>query len=165
MLDNLKTGLRAAIKKIVSSSGIDEELIKQLANDVLKSLLAADVKIDLALRIAENLKQRSINENPPPGLSRKDHIIKILYDELAGLLGKENNFEFKAGKLNKVLMLGIQGSGKTTVTGKLAKFLTKQGYKVGVIGADTYRPGALVDRKSTRLNSSHSQQSRMPSSA
>jgi signal recognition particle subunit SRP54 len=54
MLDNLKTGLRAAIKKIVSSSGIDEELIKQLANDVLKSLLAADVKIDLALRIAEN---------------------------------------------------------------------------------------------------------------
>jgi len=147
MLDNLKTGLRAAIKKIVSSSGVDEELIKQLANDVLKSLLAADVKIDLALRIAENLKQRSINETPPPGLSRKDHIIKILYDELAGLLGKENNFEFKPGKLNKVLMLGIQGSGKTTVTGKMAKFLTKQGYKVGVIGADTYRPGALVQLK------------------
>lgn len=59
-------------------------------------------------------------------------------------MGKENNFEFKPGKLNKVLMLGIQGSGKTTVTGKMAKFLTKQGYKVGVIGADTYRPGALV---------------------
>ena len=89
MLDNLKTGLRAAIKKIVSSSGVDEELIKQLANDVLKSLHNADVKIDLAIRIAENLKQRSLNENPPPGLSRKDHIIKILYDELAGLLGKE----------------------------------------------------------------------------
>lgn len=147
MLDNLKTGLRAAIKKIVSSSGIDEELIKQLANDVLKSLLSADVKIDLAIRIAENLKKRSLEETPPPGLSRKDHIIKILYDELAGLLGKENDFAFQPGKLNKVLLLGIQGSGKTTITGKLAKFLTKQGYKVGVIGADTYRPGALVQLK------------------
>ncbi len=147
MLDNLKTGLRAAIKKIVNSSGVDEELIKQLANDVLKSLLTADVKTTLAIQIAENLKQRSLNETPPPGLSRKDHIIKILYDELAGLLGKENDFAFKPGKLNKVLMLGIQGSGKTTVTGKLAKFLTKQGYKVGVIGADTYRPGALIQLK------------------
>lgn len=147
MLDNLKTGLRAAIKKIVSSSGVDEELIKQLSNDVLKSLLSADVKIDLALKIAENLKQRSINETPPPGLSRKDHIIKILYDELAGLLGKENNFQFQPGKLNKILLLGIQGSGKTTAMGKLSKFLTKQGYKVGVIGADTYRPGALVQLK------------------
>lgn len=147
MLDNLKTGLRAAIKKIVNSSGVDEELIKQLANDVLKSLLSADVKTTLAIQIAENLKKRSLNETPPSGLSRKDHIIKILYDELAGLLGKENDFAFKPGKLNKVLMLGIQGSGKTTVTGKLAKFLTKQGYKVGVIGADTYRPGALVQLK------------------
>ncbi|MGQ0606001.1 MAG: signal recognition particle receptor subunit alpha [Candidatus Nitrosotenuis sp.] len=147
MLDNLKTGLRAAIKKIVNSSGVDEELIKQLANDVLKSLLTADVKTTLAIQIAENLKKRSLNETPPPGLSRKDHIIKILYDELAGLLGKENDFAFKPGKLNKVLMLGIQGSGKTTVTGKLAKFLTKQGYRVGVIGADTYRPGALVQLK------------------
>jgi signal recognition particle subunit SRP54 len=147
MLDNLKTSLRAAIKKIVNSSGVDEELIKQLANDVLKSLLSADVKTTLAIQIAENLKKRSLNETPPPGLSRKDHIIKILYDELAGLLGKENDFAFKPGKLNKVLMLGIQGSGKTTVTGKLAKFLTKQGYKVGVIGADTYRPGALVQLK------------------
>lgn len=147
MLDNLKTGLRAAIKKIVNSSGVDEELIKQLANDVLKSLLSADVKTTLAIQIAENLKKRSLTETPPPGLSRKDHIIKILYDELAGLLGKENDFSFKPGRLNKVLMLGIQGSGKTTVTGKLAKFLTKQGYKVGVIGADTYRPGALVQLK------------------
>lgn len=147
MLDNLKTSLRAAIKKIVNSSGVDEELIKQLANDVLKSLLSADVKTTLAIQIAENLKQRSLNESPPPGLSRKDHIIKILYDELSNLLGKENEFSFKPGKLNKVLMLGIQGSGKTTVAGKLAKFLTKQGYKVGVIGADTYRPGALVQLK------------------
>src|SRR3990170_452813 len=147
MLDNLKTNLRAAIKKIVNSSGIDEELIKELSKDVQRALLQSDVNVKLVLEITKNLEERSLKETPPPGLSRKDHIVKILYDELAKLLGNETEFSFKPGKLNKVLMLGIQGSGKTTVTGKLSKFLTKQGYKVGVIGADTYRPGALVQLK------------------
>ncbi len=147
MLDNLKTSLRAAIKKIVNSSGIDEELIKELAKDVQRALLQADVNVKLVLEISKNIEKRSLEESPPPGLSRKDHIVKILYDELAKLLGTETKFSFKAGKLNKVLMLGIQGSGKTSMTSKLAKFLTKQGYRVAVIGADTYRPGALIQLK------------------
>ena len=144
MLDNLKNGLRSAIKRIVNSSGIDEELIKELAKDVQRSLLQSDVNVKLVLEITKNLEERSLNETPPPGLSRKDHIVKILYDELSKLLGNDTEFHFKSGKINKVLMLGIQGSGKTTISSKLAKFLTRQGYRVGVIGADTYRPGALV---------------------
>lgn len=147
MLDNLKTNLRAAIKKLVNSSGIDEELIKELSKDVQRALLQSDVNVRLVLEITKKLEERSLNENPPPGLSRKDHIVKILYDELAKLLGNETEFSFKPGIMNKVLMIGIQGSGKTTITSKLAKFLTKQGYKVGVIGADTFRPGALVQLK------------------
>ncbi|MFQ6024890.1 MAG: signal recognition particle receptor subunit alpha [Nitrosopumilaceae archaeon] len=147
MLDNLKTSLRAAIKKIVNSSGIDEELIKELAKDVQRSLLQADVNVKLVLDISKNIEQRSLNETPPPGLSRKDHIVKILYDELAKLLGTETKFSFQPGTLNRVLMLGIQGSGKTSTTAKLAKFLTRQGYQVGVIGADTYRAGALTQLK------------------
>ena len=144
MLDNLKSSLRAAIKKIVSSSGVDEELIKELSKDVQRSLLQSDVNVKLVLEITKNIEDRSLNEKPPPGLSRKDHIVKILYDELAKLLGNDTEFHFKSGKINKVLMLGIQGSGKTTISSKLAKFLTKQGYRVGVIGAGTFRPGALV---------------------
>ncbi len=144
MLDSLKNSLRDAIKKIVKSSGIDEELIKELSKDVQRALLQSDVNVRLVLEITKQLEARSLNETPPPGLSRKDHIVKILYDELAKMLGKETDFDFKPGKQNKLIMLGIQGSGKTTVTAKLAKFLTKQGYTVGVIGADTYRPGALV---------------------
>jgi len=144
MLDNLKNNLRSAIKKIINSSGVDEELIKELAKDVQRALLQSDVNVKLVFQISKNLEERSLNETPPPGLSRKDHIVKILYDELQKLLGNETEFSFKPDKLNKVLMLGIQGSGKTTICSKLAKFLTKQGYKVGVIGADTYRPGALV---------------------
>lgn len=144
MLDGLKNNLRDAIKKIVKSSGIDEDLIKELSKDVQRALLQSDVNVRLVLEITKQLETRSLNETPPPGLSRKDHIVKILYEELAKLLGKETDFDFKPGKQNKIIMLGIQGSGKTTVTAKLAKFLTKQGYKIGVIGADTYRPGALV---------------------
>ena len=144
MLDNLKTSLRAAIKKIVNSSSVDEELIKELSKDIQRSLLQSDVNVKLVLEITKNIEYRSLNEKPPPGLSRKDHIVKILYDELAKLLGKDTEFHFKSGKINKILLLGIQGSGKTTVASKLARFLTKQGYRVGVIGADTFRPGALT---------------------
>jgi signal recognition particle subunit SRP54 len=144
MLDNLKDSLRGAIQKIIKSSGIDEELIKELSKDVQRALLQSDVNVRLVLEITKNLEERSLNETPPPGLSRKDHIVKILYDELSKLLGNETEFNFKPGKQNRVILLGIQGSGKTTVASKLAKFLTKQGYSVGVIGADTYRPGALV---------------------
>jgi len=144
MLDSLRNNLRDAIKKIVKSSGIDEGLIKELSKDVQRALLNSDVNVKLVFEITKKLEERSLHETPPPGLSRKDHIVKILYDELAKLLGKESNFDFKPEKQNKIIMLGIQGSGKTTVTAKLAKFLTKQGYTVGVVGADTYRPGALI---------------------
>jgi signal recognition particle subunit SRP54 len=144
MLDGLKDSLGAAIKKIVKSSGIDEELIKELSKDVQRALLQSDVNVRLVLEITKQLEERALNEAPPPGLSRKDHIVKILYDELSKLLGNESDFDFKPGKQNKIILLGIQGSGKTTIASKLAKFLTRQGYKVGVVGADTYRPGALV---------------------
>ncbi len=127
MLDNLKTNLRSAINKIVKSSGIDEELIKELSKDVQRALLQSDVNVRLVLEITKNLEERSLNETPPPGLSRKDHIVKILYDELSKLLGNEREFNFQSGKQNKVILVGIQGSGKTTVTSKLAMFLTKQG--------------------------------------
>ncbi|MBI1662533.1 MAG: signal recognition particle protein [Nitrosopumilus sp.] len=147
MLDGLKSSLGDALKKIVKSSGIDEELIKELSKDVQRALLQSDVNVRLVLEITKHLEERALNETPPPGLSRKDHIVKILYDELSNLLGNESEFDFKPGKQNKIILLGIQGSGKTTVASKLAKFLTRQGYKVGVIGADTYRPGALVQLK------------------
>ena len=147
MLDGLKIGLRAALKKIVNSSAVDEALIKELSKDIQRALLQSDVNVKLVFQITKNLEERSIKETPPPGLSRKDHIVKILYEELAKLLGTEEQFVFQPGKVNKVLMLGIQGSGKTTVTSKLAKLLTKQGYRVAVIGADTYRPGALTQLK------------------
>jgi signal recognition particle subunit SRP54 len=163
MLENLRTGLRSALKKIVGASDINEELIDSLCKDVQRALLQSDVNVRLVLTITNNLKSRAINEIPPKGLSRKDQIITILYGELAKLLGytgetirsvdksvdldDEHVVSFKAGKQNTVLMLGVQGSGKTTITGKFARWLTRHGYRVAVIGADTWRPGAFTQLK------------------
>ena len=144
MLEGLKDSLGTALKKMLKSSNIDKELVEELAKDVQKALIRADVNIKLILEVTENLKERALAEDLPPGISRKNHIVKILHDEMSKLLGGESEFEFKSGKQNRIVLLGIQGSGKTTVASKLSRLLTRQGYKVGVIGADTYRPGALV---------------------
>jgi signal recognition particle subunit SRP54 len=163
MFDNLREGLRGALKKIVGASDINEELIDSLCKDVQRALLQSDVNVRLVLSITQNLKERALKEQPPKGLSRKDHIVTILYGELAKMLGYSGEIKtidkaqeeeralatsfFNPGKQNIVLMLGIQGSGKTTVTAKLARWLTKHGYRVGVVGADTWRPGALTQLK------------------
>ena len=147
VLDSLRSGLRNALKKLVGASSVDENLIRELAKDVQRSLLASDVNVKLVLDVTNKLQERALHEQPPPGLSRKDHIVKILYDEVARLLGEEKPLSFRPDKTNIVLMLGIQGSGKTTVTGKSARWLSKHGYRVGVIGADTFRPGALTQLK------------------
>ena len=164
MFDNLREGLRGALKKIVGASDINEELIDSLCKDVQRALLQSDVNVRLVLSITQNLKERALREQPPKGLSRKDHIVTILYGELAKMLGYSGEIIqtidkvqederalatsfFSPGRQNVVLMLGIQGSGKTTVTAKLARWLTKHGYRVGVVGADTWRPGALTQLK------------------
>src|ERR671930_2695508 len=87
MFDNLRDGLRGALKKIVGASDINEELIDALCKDVQRALLQSDVNVKLVLSITKNLKERALNEKPPKGLSRKDHIVTILYNELATLLG------------------------------------------------------------------------------
>lgn len=147
MLDKLKIGLRQAIKNIVNSQGIDEELIKDLSRNIQRALLLADVNVKLVLEITKKLEKRSMEEKVPPGLSRKDHIVKIVFEELKQLLGDESKLQLTKNKTNVILVLGIQGSGKTTVTAKLSKLFRSQGYTVGVIGADTYRPGALDQLK------------------
>src|SRR6476620_512423 len=161
MLENLRSGLRSALKKMVGASDVNEELIDALCKDVQRALLQSDVNVRLVIDITKRIKDRALNEQLPKGLSRKNHIVSILYSELVRLLGyseDERDSIPKAGKsddvilpisagINVFLMLGIQGSGKTTVTSKLARWLTKHGYRVGVIETDTWRPVALTQLK------------------
>ena len=158
MLDNLRTGLRSALNKIVGAPDINEELIDSLCKDVQRTLLQSDVNVRLVISITKNLKERAMTEQIPKGLSKKDHMVTILYGEISRLLGysgeitiadkpqqsEEQVINYSPNKMNTIMMSGIQGSGKTTVTAKLARWLTKHGYHVAVIGADTWRPGALT---------------------
>ena len=168
MLDNLRTGLRSALNKIVGASDINEELIDSLCKDVQRTLLQSDVNVRLVVSITKNLRERALNEQIPKGLSRKDHMVTILYGEVSRLLGysgeitisdkpqqiEEQVISYNPNKINIIMMSGIQGSGKTTVTAKLARWLTKNGYRVAVIGADTWRHGALTQLKMncTKIN-------------
>ena len=144
MLDNLRSGLRDAVNRIVKSNSVDTEVVLRLKKDVQRCLIISDVETTLAVQITSKLQKRAIDERPPPGLSRKNHVVTILYEELAELLGTEHSLPINPKETTRILLLGIQGSGKTTTCAKLAKLLVNKGHKVGVIGADNYRPGALV---------------------
>ncbi|MDA4132103.1 MAG: signal recognition particle protein Srp19 [Thaumarchaeota archaeon] len=85
-----------------------------------------------------------MEEKPIGGMTRKDQIVKILYEELDRMLGGEQPLKLDRAKTNVIVMLGVQGSGKTTTVSKLARLYSKKGFKVGVVAADTFRPGAIT---------------------
>jgi signal recognition particle subunit SRP54 len=144
MLDSLREGLQAALKKLVGSSVVDEKVVKEFIRDLQRTLIQADVNVRMALEVTERVQKRALEEKPPGGVTRKDQVVSILYEELARLLGGEGGLRLDKDKLNVVVMLGVQGSGKTTTTGKLARFYVKRGFRVGVVAADTFRPGAVT---------------------
>tara|TARA_Y100000815_G_C13336788_1_gene498143 strand:+ start:264 stop:1589 length:1326 start_codon:yes stop_codon:yes gene_type:complete len=147
MLANLRDGLQSAIKKFVGSQTLDESTIKEFMKDLQRSLLQADVNVKLVLDLTKKIELRALKEEIPAGIPKRDHIVKILYEELSEMLGSKNKFNLKKDKENIILVLGIQGSGKTTSIGKLARYFSKNKHSVGVIAADTFRPGALAQIK------------------
>lgn len=135
--------LRKAISKFMSSTTVDERTVQELVRDLQRSLLLADVNVELVQKISDNVRRRALEERVPPGISRKDQVIKILYEELVKLLGEEPaRLDIPRERRYVLMMVGIQGFGKTTSIAKLAYYLKKNNYSVGVICADTYRPGA-----------------------
>ena len=147
MLDGLRSNLRDAVGRVVKSQSVDADLVKTLKKDVQRALLMADVDPTTVVEITGRVEERALEEMPPPGLSRKYHVVTILYEELSKLMGGEHSLPLKPNGTTRILLLGIQGSGKTTTCAKLAKLLADQDKSVGVIGADNYRPGALVQLK------------------
>ena len=144
MLDSLREGLQAAVKRLVGSSVVDEKTVKEFIRDLQRALIQADVNVKMALEVTERVQKRALEEKPLGGVTRKDQIVSILYEELARLLGGEGGLHLAKDRPNVIVMLGVQGSGKTTTTAKLARFYTKRGFKVGVVAADTFRPGAVT---------------------
>ena len=154
-LDNLGSSLTNAIKKLFKAGVVDEATVKELVRDIQRALLQSDVNVQLVLQISKNIEERALKEKVPPGVSRREHVIKVVYEELTKFVGdKPVPLKVEPGKKKIIMLVGIQGSGKTTHAAKLARYFQKRGLKVGLICADTFRPGAYaqLQQLATRTN-------------
>ncbi|MCD6372132.1 MAG: signal recognition particle protein [Thermococcus sp.] len=146
-LEKLGKALNDALRKLARARTVDEATIKEVVRDIQRALLQADVNVRLVLQLTKTIERRALEEKPPAGVSLKEHIIKIVYEELTKFLGTEAKpLEIKK-KPTILLTVGIQGSGKTTSVAKLARHLQKRGYRVGLVCSDTWRPGAYHQLK------------------
>jgi len=145
VLERLGSSLYEALRKVFRAPIVDEELVKELLRDVQRSLLQADVNVSLVVDISKRIEERALKEKLPSGISRREHVVKVVYEELTRFLGeKPASLTTKTGKRNTLMLVGIQGSGKTTTAAKLARYFQKRGMKTAIICADTFRPGALA---------------------
>lgn len=147
VLDNLARSLHSALKKITRSAHIDEEAVKSLVKDIQQALLQADVNVQLVVDLTKRIEKRALKEKVPSGVPRKEHMVRIVYEELSDFLGESAEISLEEEKPKVMLLVGLQGSGKTTSTAKLASYFQKRGYVVGMVCADTYRPGAYEQLK------------------
>jgi len=142
-LGDLSKSLGDAVRKLLRLPIVDEKAIRELVKDLQRALLQSDVNVELVLQISRSVEKRAIEERLPPGISRREHVIKVLYEELTRFLGEEApKTTIPPGKAYVVMLVGIQGTGKTTAAVKLARFYQKRGLRVGIICADNFRPGA-----------------------
>ncbi len=134
--------LENIMRKLRGLPKIDKDVINAIVQDLQRALLSADVKVELVFQMTENIKKEAMNTDLKRA-RRKDFIIKLVHDELVKTIGGESApIRIKPGKSNVILLVGIQGSGKTTTVGKLARFYKNKGYKVATVTTDTWRPGA-----------------------
>lgn len=136
MFDRIKD----SIEKFSSRSVADKEAVQELVKDIQRDLIRADVDVALVSDLTDEIKEQALEEELPSGLSRKEHVLKIVYDRLEDLLGEKAEIEVEP---QTILLCGLYGAGKTTTAGKLADFYRKREMKVGVIAADTDRPAAF----------------------
>jgi signal recognition particle subunit SRP54 len=147
-LESLGKSLNDAVKKLLRLAVVDEKAVKELARDLQRALLQSDVNVSLVLEISQAVEKRSLEEKLPPGISRREHVIKVLYEQLTRFLGEEpSKLMIEPGTTHVIMLVGIQGTGKTTGAVKLARFYQKRGLRPEIICADTYRPGAFDQLK------------------
>ena len=141
VLDKLGDSLKSTFNKIAQSLFVDEKLINELVKEIQRALLQSDTNVQLVFSLSQKIKERA-KEDAPAGITKREQLIKIVYEELTNFLGKEPH-EIKINKKpTQIMLVGLFGSGKTTTAGKLAKFYKKRGYKIALMQTDTWRPAA-----------------------
>ena len=144
VLDNLGSSLRGTLSKLQGKSRLDEDDVSEVVKEIQRSLLQADVDVSLVMELSDAIETRALEEEPPAGTSARDHVLKIVYEELVDLIGESTAIPLKP---QTILLAGLQGSGKTTSAAKMAWWFSKKGLRPAVIQTDTFRPGAYDQAK------------------
>ncbi len=132
--------LRNAVESLRKATVFDKDAIKEASKELQRALISSDVEVKLVLDLTKHIEKEAMSEKLPKGLTRREHVLKVTYDNLTDLLG--GTAKKAPEKPKRILLVGLFGAGKTTTVAKLAKYYIKRGMKVGVIAADTYRPAA-----------------------
>ena len=152
MLDSLSEKLSGVVRALSGQGKIRESNIQDALKDVRNSLLEADVNFKVVKELVERVKQKALGAEVWKSLTPGQQFIQIFYDELKDLMGGEAaDLDLRAAPPIPVLMVGLQGSGKTTTTGKLGKLLKSKGRRVLLVPADVYRPAAIDQLKTLGL--------------
>ncbi len=136
--------LKDVVKRITKASLVDKKLVNEIIRDIQRALIKADVNVRLVKEISDAIKKRASEEEPLPYLSPKEHVLKIVYEELIKGLGDGLDIPLKKCK---IMLIGLHGSGKTTTAVKLAKYFKDRGLSSAVICLDTWRPAAYDQLK------------------
>jgi len=144
VLEGLGDSLKHTLKKIANAPYIDKDLIKSVVKDIQRAMLQADVNVKMVLALTKEVERRALEERPPAGMSSREHVIRIIYEELVAILGATKDIPLKK---QVILMVGLYGQGKTTTAGKLAKYFQRKGLKPALIAGDTHRPAAYDQLK------------------
>ncbi|MDF9828910.1 signal recognition particle protein [Parabacteroides sp. PF5-6] len=144
MFENLSERLDRSFKLLKGEGKITEINVAETLKDVRRALLDADVNYKVAKQFTDTVKEKALGQNVLTSVKPSQLMVKIVHDELATLMGGETAEINLQGNPSIILMSGLQGSGKTTFTGKLANMLkTKKGKKPLLVAADVYRPAAI----------------------
>jgi signal recognition particle subunit SRP54 len=104
LLDSLREGLQAALAKLIRGNVVDEAAIKEFVRDLQRSLIQGDVNVKMALEVTERVQSRALSDKPAGGVTRKDQMVSILYEELSRLLGGEGSLQLDKAKSSVLVM-------------------------------------------------------------
>ena len=148
MFENLTDKLQRAFKTLRGQGTLTEENITEALREIRVALLEADVNLNVVRDLIEHIREKAVGTEVLTALSPSEQVIKIVRDELITLLGKDTaRFKFASQPPTVILMAGLQGSGKTTTSGKLAAWLKKGGHRPMLVSVDVYRPAAREQLK------------------
>src|SRR6476620_10008502 len=147
MFDNLSFKLEKAFQSLKGQGRITEINIANTVKEIRKALIDADVNYKVAKEVTDEIKEKAMGQDVLTAISPGQLLIKITNDQLTDLMGGKSEDIVIEGNPSIILIAGLQGSGKTTFSGKLAAYLKKQGRQVLLTACDIYRPAAINQLK------------------